>query len=113
MARCRRVGCVSLGAEDYGFLVSRATLDRDDMGKLTFEFALDLHVLPLVGVLADKGGVQVEVLLDDIKKMVPLMIKNLLATVQRRDLALDMHPPRPVQALDVEVVEGLLLEHQR
>jgi hypothetical protein len=50
--------------------------------------------------------------LDHVEQVGAVGAVDLLAAAHRRHLALDVHPPRPVQAHDVEVVKRLLLDDE-
>lgn len=70
-----------------------------------------------MGVNGGKGGVQVQVLLDDVEEVVPRHVEDRLAPRDGHDLALHAEDRLAVGELDVEAVacegEDLLLEDER
>ena len=54
----------------------------------------------------------VERALDHVEQVGVVGAVDLLAAAHRRDLALHAHPPRPVQALDLEIVKRLLFDDE-
>lgn len=73
---------------------------------LTLETALDLHNLLLLRILNRKGGVDVEMLLDNVKQVVVAHVVHGLATGDGHDLALDAQYGLAVGHLDLEAVAG-------
>lgn len=74
--------------------------------ELTFERALHLHNPLLLRILHAERCVNMEVLLHNIEQMVALLIKDLLATRNRHDLALHAQDGCAVCKLDVEIIAG-------